>query len=82
MSAYLGFNPSLREDSYFVSYNTEDQDKVRILVEELHNKGVPLWYDHGLKPGKEWEMQIESHIKTCRAVIMFITSKIFIKEFL
>ena len=33
-----------------------------------------------LKPGKEWEMQIESHIKTCRAVIMFITSNIFIKE--
>ena len=80
MATDFGFYPSENSDAYFVSYNTEDSDRVAPIVRKMSNNGVPLWYDYGLEYGEEWERQIAEHIAKCKAVIMFITKKLFQRE--
>ena len=79
MSAFLGFNPSKETDAYFLSYNNEESERISGLVCELYKQGVPLWYDYGLKYGEEWEHQIAERVKTCKAVLIFITADTFRK---
>lgn len=80
MAADFGFLPSNEDGAYFISYNSEDSDRVGAIARELNALGLLMWYDCGLEYGAEWERQIAAHIKSCKAVIMFITKKIFDKE--
>ena len=80
MAADFGFIPNEQPGSYFISYNSEDADRVAPIVRELHESGVPVWYDQGLIPGYEWEYQIAKQISQCRCVILFATKKLFKRE--
>ncbi len=76
MAANFGFTPDERAGSYFISYNSEDADRVAPIVRELHEKGVPVWYDYGLEYGRSWKAQIAKHISSSKAVILFVTKKL------
>ena len=76
MAADFGFTPDERAGSYFISYNSEDADRVAPIARELHEKGVPVWYDYGLEYGRSWKAQIAKHISSSKAVILFVTKKL------
>ena len=80
MSTYLGCMPVNDPEAYFISYNTEDGDRIRDVVCKLQELGVPFWYDYGLEYGEKWNTQIAEHIDTCKAVILFFSKGILQKE--
>lgn len=80
MATNFGFLPITTGGHYFISYNTEDSERVQPIAQALNSAGVPLWYDYGLEYGEEWERQIAKYIHSAKAVIMFVTNGIFAKE--
>ena len=80
MSSYLGFPSTDAKNAIFISYNTEDSNRIQPIVCKLHNLGVPLWYDYGLEYGESWSTQIAAHIDACRSVILFFSRNILEKE--
>lgn len=80
MSCYLGFSPTDKPNYFFVSYNSEDIDRVGPIAQRVFRSNVPLWYDHGLEYGEKWELQITQRIKDCQAVILFFTKGILEKK--
>lgn len=80
MSRYLGIEPVNGGPYYFISYNSEDVDRVSAYVKIMARYNIPMWYDHGLKTGCEWQEDIANHIQNCEGVILFLTKKIFAKE--
>ena len=80
MARDLGVKITEQDKFYFISYNSEDQDRVAEYVKELDSYGLPMWYDKGLHVGNKWESEISERIATCEAVIMFITRNIFSKD--
>lgn len=80
MSRYLGIEPIESGPYYFISYNSEDVDRVSEYAKIMARYNIPMWYDHGLKTGCEWQEDIADHIQNCEGVILFLTKKIFLKE--
>ena len=80
MSRYLGFKAVESGKYYFVSYNSNDEERVSKYAVAMNNAGVPMWYDDGIKIGEEWEKQIADKIQGCCAVIMFLSKNTFEKE--
>lgn len=80
MSAYLGFEPAAATDAFFISYNTEDAQRIQPIVCQLHQMGIPLWYDYGLEYGEKWSAQIAKRVNDCRAVLLFFSADILKKE--
>ena len=80
MSNYLGFEPCNEPYYYFVSYNTEDADRVGAITQKLCKNNVPLWYDYGIPYGEKWETIITKKIKNSQAVILFFTKGILSKK--
>lgn len=78
MSNYLGFEPNTGSRYYFVSYNSEDTGKLTTLLSKL-NEYIPLWYDYGLTYGEEWNTEIADHIQGAKAILIFITRRLFCK---
>jgi hypothetical protein len=58
MSNYLGFEPCNKPNYYFVSYNSEDAERVGLIAQRLSHSNVPLWYDYGINYGEGWEAKI------------------------
>lgn len=80
MSEYLGFNPTSKEDYYFISYNSDDSERLTGLLSLLNSSGVNLWYDYGLNYGDEkWRTQIGIKIENCQAMLLFVTKNMFSK---
>ena len=80
MARDLGIQVTEKEEFYFISYNSEDKDRVADYVKSLDEYGLQMWYDKGLHVGDKWENEISSRIEKCQAVIMFITKGIFEKD--
>lgn len=80
MSNYLGFSPTNSSEYYFISYNSEDADRVGVITTALADAGIPLWYDYGLEYGEKWEPTIAKKIRKCKSVILFFTKGILSKE--
>lgn len=80
MSNYLGFNPLESSDYFFLSYNNEDAERLTPLARELHSRGIPLWYDHGIDYGQKWEKIISEKIEKSKAVLLLFTKDILKKE--
>lgn len=80
MSCYLGFQPTDKPSYFFVSYNSEDVDRIGPIAQRLFHGNVPLWYDYGLEYGEKWESQISGRIKDAQAIILFFTKGILIKQ--
>ena len=80
MARDLGVKITEKDNFYFISYNSEDQERVSKYVKELDLLGFPMWYDKGLHVGNKWKKEIAERISKCDAVVMFITNGIFKKS--
>lgn len=80
MATNFGFEPVITGEQYFISYNNQDSERIGAIARELHSMGIPMWYDKGILVGEEWEKQITLNIKNCKAVILFLTKALMMKE--
>lgn len=87
--ANFGFDAIISEgEHYFISYSRDDTNRIAPIAKAIHDKAcqkcgrlLPFWYDRsGLKFGYDWEQQIIKSLKSCKAVIMFLTNELFQKE--
>ncbi len=79
MARDLGFDPAKNEPFYFLSYNSEDMERVGQYARAAVARGLSLWYDKGIEVGSKWERSIADHIGDCEAVVMFLSRGIFKK---
>ena len=79
MARDLGIKSTAKSPFYFLSYNSEDQERVKVFAEFLDKNKIPLWYDNGIEIGDKWEKTIADRICDCESVIMFISKGIFQK---
>ena len=79
MACDLGFRPSNNTNYFFLSYNTEDADRVREIALQLSQAGIELWYDKAIEYGEKWERTIAEKIHSSQAVILFFSRGILHK---
>lgn len=80
MATYMGFEPAQKAPYYFVSYSTEDSARVAEYCQRMWNAGLPLWYDHGIEHGEDFDRIISEHIRFCEAVLLFMSKTPLGKE--
>lgn len=80
MARYLGFNVTTEDNFYFVSYNSEDSERIAPLANKINSAGIPLWYDQGLVYGEKWEEMVGEKITNCLGIIFFFTEGMLKKE--
>ena len=70
--------PTYSENYYFVSYSHKDYKKVFKEILLLQSKGISLWYDRGMRPGKDWKEIAETMIDkyACKGVIFFVSENL------
>ncbi len=76
----FGFEATTNSDFYFVSYNSNDCDRISPYAQQIHDAGIPLWYDKGLIYGEKWEEEIGIRIAKSKAFILFFTKGILEKK--
>lgn len=54
----------------FISYKSEDRDRVRSLVASLRRSGLSVWWDQDIPPDAAWEASITQALQTARCVIV------------
>ena len=74
--------PEIAKDQnyLFISYSHKDYKAVYADLAQLYCRGVRFWYDKGLRAGKEWEREVEEHIKDpkCCGVIFYLSTNMFL----
>ena len=80
MATNFGFMPVLEGKRYFISYKSEDTERVGEITRRLNEMGVPMWYDYGIEKGKRWSAEINRNIEECEAFILFATRALFAVE--
>ena len=68
--AYNGVEPYI-----FVSYSHRNCDWVWPIIERLEKDGYRVWYDDGISPGTEWDVNIADHITHCGYFFALITKE-------
>ena len=76
----FGFMPVLDGKRYFISYKSEDSERIGEITRKLNEMGVPMWYDYGIEKGERWNQQINQAIKSSEAFILFATKTLFSVE--
>lgn len=79
MARDFGFPPASDPEYYFISYNSEDAERIAPIARRLRDTGIPVWYDRGLVYGEKWEEQITERLAHAKAVILFFTRGILYK---
>jgi len=70
----LPFVPYEGPEPYiFVSYAHANKDKVYPIIKQLHEMGYRLWYDEGIKPGKEWGDEVQRHLENATLMLLFLS---------
>src|SRR5262245_17220763 len=54
----------------FVSYASEDRDRIRPLVERLEREGWSVWWDRALTAGRHFDEKIEQELSAARCVLV------------
>ncbi|MEE4302150.1 MAG: toll/interleukin-1 receptor domain-containing protein [Pseudomonadales bacterium] len=54
----------------FLSYASEDRERVRPLVAALEAEGLSVWWDRELRPGPSFDLEIERAIEAARCVVV------------
>ncbi|HSG88514.1 MAG TPA: TIR domain-containing protein [Pseudomonadales bacterium] len=54
----------------FVSYASEDRERVRPLVAILEDAGFSVWWDRALEPGTRWAEVIDGELRRARCVVV------------
>lgn len=57
----------------FISYASEDRDRVRPLAEALQSRGFNVWWDRSLAAGQDYTAIIERELRAAKAVIVVWT---------
>ena len=57
----------------FISYASEDRDRVRPLAQALEGRGFTIWWDRALASGQDYASIIERELKNAKAVIVVWT---------
>lgn len=57
----------------FISYASEDRDRVRPLADALQGRGFNVWWDRSLAAGHDYTAVIERELKNAKAVIVVWT---------
>ena len=57
----------------FISYASEDRDRVRPLAEALQKRGFNIWWDRSLAAGQDYSQIIERELRGAKAVIVVWT---------
>ena len=57
----------------FLSYASEDRERVRPLVEALEEHGWDVWWDREIPPGMTWPQVIEQALADTRAMVVVWT---------
>lgn len=57
----------------FISYASEDRNRVRPLAEALQERGFNIWWDRSLTAGEDYNTIIEIELQTAKAVIVVWT---------
>ncbi|MFZ2032056.1 MAG: toll/interleukin-1 receptor domain-containing protein [Vitreimonas sp.] len=57
----------------FISYASEDRDRVRPLAEALQKRGFRIWWDRSLAAGQDYAQIIERELRGAKAVIVVWT---------
>ncbi|MGD9982456.1 MAG: TIR domain-containing protein [Hyphomonadaceae bacterium] len=57
----------------FISYASEDRNRVRPLAEALQQRGFNVWWDRSLAAGQDYTAIIEKELKVAKAVIVVWT---------
>ena len=63
-----------KEPYIFVSYAHRDKDRVLPIVTRMAGEHLRVWYDEGIDPGTEWDMNIAEHIEGCTSFVAFISA--------
>ncbi len=79
MARDFGVIPTKSSPFYFISYNSEDGDRVGEYVRALSAAGLPIWYDNGIQVGDVWKRTIAQKIKSSDKIIVFMTKGVFKK---
>ncbi|MBD3352562.1 MAG: TIR domain-containing protein [Candidatus Lokiarchaeota archaeon] len=58
----------------FVSYAHKDRNEVYPIINQLHKRGIPIWYDEGIEPADEWLETIADALSHCRVFLVFISN--------
>lgn len=61
----------------FVSYAHKDAPLVFPAIRGIQEKGYPVWYDAGIRPGAEWADDIALHLKNASLVLAFVSKNAF-----
>lgn len=54
----------------FISYNSNDRDRVERLVRCLEQEGFDVWWDQKISPGAKFVFEIEKQIKAAKCVVV------------
>ncbi len=57
----------------FISYASEDRNRVRPLAEALQERGFSVWWDRSLAAGHDYTAEIERELNAAKAVIVVWT---------
>ncbi len=69
-SSYNGDAPYI-----FISYAHDDQNEVFKHIKRLNQEGFRIWYDEGIEPGVNWYETLESRIRNCECILLFISKR-------
>ncbi len=54
----------------FLSYASEDRERVRVLVERLEAHGWEVWWDRDIPPGMTWQQVLEDALDRTRVMVV------------
>lgn len=54
----------------FLSYSTQDVERVRLVVATLEQAGWSVWWDRSTPPGKSWHRMIEKELDDAKCVVV------------
>lgn len=57
----------------FISYNREDKDKTKALVDDMEKLGHNVWFDEELSGGQKWWAQILESIRNCDLFVFVLS---------
>ncbi len=73
----LEYSLSYNNRYYFISFKSEDESRIRSILQKFNQYGVPFWDYTRLSPGQNWQVAITENIRDCEAIIFFVTKKFF-----